>query len=75
MVASDVLDARNHGVLLELREYADGRADPESALGWRAYTASMELYTQFATYHAVRTLLEQEWIRLARVSQAGSEHE
>ena len=75
MVASDVLDARDHGVLLELREYADGRADPESALGWRVYTASMELYTQFATYHAVRTLLEQEWVRLARVSQADSGRE
>jgi len=71
-VASDVLDARDHGVLLELREFADGRADPESALGWRVYTASMELYTQFASYHAVRTLLDQEWVRLARVSEAAN---
>lgn len=71
-VASDVLDARDHGVLLDLRAYAEGRADPESALGWRVYTASMELYTEFAAYHAVRTLLDQEWVRLAQVSEAPS---
>ncbi len=71
-VASDVLDARDHGVLLELREYADGRSDTESALGWKVYTASMELYTQFAAYHAVRTLLDQEWVRLARAGKTAT---
>ncbi len=71
-VASDVLDARDHGVLLDLKAYAEGRADTESALGWKIYTASMELYTQFAAYHAVRTLLDQEWVRLATLSEAAS---
>ncbi len=69
-IASDVLDARDHGVLLDLQAYAQGRSDTESALGWKIYTASMELYTQFAAYHAVRTLLDQEWVRLARVGEA-----
>ena len=67
-VSSAVLDARDHGVLLDLRAYAEGRSDEQSALGWRVYTASMELYTEFAAYHAVRTLLDQEWVRLAQAS-------
>lgn len=68
-VASDHLDARDHGVLLELKDYARGRSDPESALDWKIYTASMELFTQFAAHHAVRVLLDNEWVRLSRVAR------
>lgn len=63
-VVSANLDAKDHNVLMALRDYAEGRHDPVSALGWRRYTASMDLYTQFATQHLVAALVEQEHRRL-----------
>jgi hypothetical protein len=68
-VASAHLDARDHGVLAAIKAYADGRHDPVSALGWRRYTASMDLYTQFATQHLVSALLTQEHRRLGALSE------
>lgn len=65
-VVSEHMDARNHGVLMALRQYAAGRADPTSSLRWRVYTASMELYTRFATHHTVGRLIDEEWLRMAR---------
>jgi hypothetical protein len=62
------LDARNHQVQLWVREYAQGRSDPGSALNWRIYFASMDLYTEFACYHMVRQIIGEEWIRTARVA-------
>lgn len=64
------LDGKNHQVLLDVKSYAEGRHDPASALNWKRYTASMELYSQFAANHAVGGLLEQEWMRLARLGAA-----
>jgi hypothetical protein len=64
-VVSANLDARDHNVLSALRSYAEGRHDPVSSLGWRRYTASMDLYTQFAAQHLVAALVEQEHQRLA----------
>ncbi len=63
-VVSANLDAKDHSVLAALRDYAQGRHDPISALGWRRYTASMDLYTQFATQHLVAALIQQEQQRL-----------
>lgn len=63
---SEHLDARDHAVLMALRRYALGRSDPTSALGWRVFTASMELYTRFAAYHAVGRLIDEEWLRMSR---------
>jgi hypothetical protein len=65
-VVSEHLDARDHGVLMALRQYAAGRADPNSSLRWRVYTASMELYTRFAAHHTVGRLIDEEWLRMAR---------
>lgn len=65
-VISQHLDARDHGVLMALKNYATGRSDPNSSLRWRVYTASMELYTRFAAHHAVGRLIDEEWLRLAR---------
>jgi len=62
------LDARNHQVQLWVREYAQGRSDPGSALNWRIYFASMDLYTEFAAYHLVREIIQEEWLRTARVA-------
>jgi hypothetical protein len=67
-VESVHLDARSHDVLLKLRRYAEGRKEKETALDWRIYTASMDLYTQFGAHEAVRGLLDHEWLRLARVA-------
>lgn len=67
-VESVHLDARSHDVLLRLRRYAEGRKEKETALDWRIYTASMDLYTQFGAHEAVRGLLDHEWLRLARVA-------
>jgi hypothetical protein len=64
-VVSEYLDAKNHAVLEQLQSYAQGRHDPTSAYGWKRYTASMDLFTEFAAWHAVSRLLDHEWIRLA----------
>ncbi len=63
---SVVLDGRNHATLMELRRYAEGRHDPGSALGWRAYLTSMPLYSDFAAHTAVSRLLDEERLRLTR---------
>jgi hypothetical protein len=66
-VVSEYLDGKNHEVLMRVREYATGRHDPESALNWHRYLASMDLYSEFAAWHTVGRLIDHEWIRLARV--------
>lgn len=68
-VVSAHLDARDHGVLTAVQSYAAGRHEPDSALGWRRYTASMDLYTQFATQHLVSALVQKEHERLAALQE------
>jgi len=63
---SQHLDARDHAVLMDLKRYAQGRSDPNSAMRWRIYTASMDLYTQFVAHHTVGRLIDEEWLRYAR---------
>jgi hypothetical protein len=65
-VISEYLDAKNHQVLVDVKSYAAGRHDPNSAFGWKRYLASMDLFSEFAAWHAVSRLLDHEWIRLAR---------
>ena len=65
-VVSEHLDARNHDVLMAVRSYADGRSSRSSALSWRVYTASMDLYTQFVAHHTIGRLIDEEWLRLSR---------
>jgi hypothetical protein len=69
-VASEHADARNHEVLMDLKRYASGRVDERSALGWRSYTASMELFTQFAAHRTLERLFEAEQMRQAQVATA-----
>lgn len=66
-VVSEHLDAKNHQVLMDLQQYAQGRHDPRTALGWRRYMASMDLFSEFAAWHAVSRLIDQEWVRLSRM--------
>ena len=63
---SQHLDGRNHEVLMELKRFAEGRSDSTSALRWRVYLASMDLYTQFVAHHTVGRLIDEEWLRYAR---------
>jgi hypothetical protein len=63
-VVSDHLDAKNNQVLLDLKAFAQGRQKGASALGWKRYTSSMDLYSEFAAYHAIDGLVKQEWTRL-----------
>jgi hypothetical protein len=68
-VISEHLDGKNHQVLMDVRAYAEGRMDGPSAIGWRRYTSSMDLYTQFAAYHTVDRLMKDEWLRLPSKAQ------
>jgi len=65
-VVSEHLNARDHGVLMAVKSFADGRSNRNSALAWRVYIASMDLYTQFAAHHTVGRLIDEEWLRLSR---------
>ena len=65
-VISEILDARGHDVQMRIQDYATGRTESISALGWRRYTASMVLYTKFVAWHAVGRLVDHERLRLAR---------
>jgi hypothetical protein len=64
-VVSEHFDARNHATLMDLRRYAVGRTDDRAPLGWRSYTASSELFSEFAANQAVARLIEAEQVRLA----------
>ncbi len=66
-------DAQGHDVLLAVKQYAEGRVEPGRPLGWEAYLASMDLYTEFVAHEAVRGLLGKEWLRLARTVAAAPE--
>src|SRR5690606_23420337 len=59
------LDGKSHGVQMAVRDYAEGRSEPGSALGWRRYLASAPLFVEFAAWHTVGRLLDGEWLRLA----------
>lgn len=69
--ASLHLDARNHQVQMDARDYAEGRIKGPSALGWRRYLASADLFADFAAYRGVEELLRSEWQRLGRVASEG----
>jgi hypothetical protein len=72
-VISEHLSAANHEVLKNLKDFAKGRHDPNSALTWKRYTASMELYTEFASWWCVRRLIDEERWRLAPQAHADTQ--
>ncbi|MBX3357244.1 MAG: hypothetical protein KF745_02330 [Phycisphaeraceae bacterium] len=73
-VVSDYLDGSNHGVQFDLKNYAEGRHNPQnSPMGWRTYLASMDLYTEFAAFWTVNRLLDEERLRLARTASTAME--
>lgn len=64
---SEHLDGANHAVQEEIRMFAVGRHDPQSAAGWRAVLMDMDRFTAFAAYTTVSRLLDQERLRVASV--------
>ncbi len=71
--AAEHLDGKNHQVLMDVKNYAAGRSDPQAALAWKRYVASMPLFTEFAAHYAVGRLVENEWLRVGRVQVLGSD--
>lgn len=67
-------DAAGHDVQMDVQRYATGRHDYDSALGWRRYMASMELFTRYAAHATVRELLDAERRRMSRARMAGVEN-
>lgn len=63
---SENLDGKNHQVLLDVQRFAEGRTEPVSALGWKRYLKSMDLYQEFAAHFVVDRLIQAEWSRMAR---------
>ena len=65
-VTSQYLDALNHEVQMNIKRYAQGRQDQQSARGWQTYLTRMDLYTEFASWWTVYSLLQSERLRLGR---------
>ncbi|MBL8761038.1 MAG: hypothetical protein JNL50_07010 [Phycisphaerae bacterium] len=72
-LVSENLDGKNHQVQMDVRSYAEGRTEALSALGWRRYLASMDLFSEFAASYVVGRLIQSEWIRLAGHEARGEE--
>jgi hypothetical protein len=58
--AAGVFDASNHGTLVQLEQFAVGRADPGSAYGTEIYQISMERFAHFVCYRLLDDLLAQQ---------------
>lgn len=50
-------NAAHQGVLRELREYARDRDGEPSALGWKKYVHSQELFVRYCAWSVIRTML------------------
>lgn len=68
-------DGANHAVQQAAKNYAQGRSETISAMGWERYLASMRLFTKFACYDATARLLRQEQRRLSDAQRAAVSEE
>lgn len=68
--ASYHFDGAAGNVQWEVQQYAAGRHDPDTALGWQRYLKSMNEFEKFAAYALVRSLLAQEQRRIDAVAAA-----
>lgn len=73
-VVSEFMDGKNHQVQMDVQRYASGRNDPTSALSWKRYLVSMDLFCEFGAWQCVGRLLDHEWLRVARVQVNESQH-
>ncbi|GAB4552305.1 MAG: hypothetical protein Tsb0013_14600 [Phycisphaerales bacterium] len=67
---AEVVDASNHAVLMDVKSYASGRHDPDTAMGWRIYTKSAMRFAQYVSHRAARSLMDSERRRLADLASA-----
>jgi hypothetical protein len=67
-VVSEHLNGRNHQVLLDLKDFAQGRLQKDSALGWRRYLTAMPLYMEFAAHRTVQLMMQREWARIGSLT-------
>lgn len=58
-----IFNATNQTVLLELRDFAKGRTDYQSALQEERFLADIDAYTRFVCHSMVRRLMEVERVR------------
>ncbi|MGH7242102.1 MAG: CsgG/HfaB family protein [Phycisphaerales bacterium] len=65
--ASLLFDGKNQAVQMDVRTYAEGRAERVSAAGWRRYLRSVDLFAEFAAYRTVDQLVQAETLRLAKL--------
>ena len=73
--ASLLFDGKNQAVQMDIRSYAEGRADKESAAGWRRYLRSVDLFSEFAAYRTVDQLVQAETLRLAKMHPKAKQNE
>jgi len=63
---SAVFDGKSHETQMQVRQFAIGRSQDTTALAWRRYLASAELFGEFAAYQIMDDLLRSEWVRSGR---------
>ncbi len=68
-VAAAHVDAARIDVQRDVRFYATPRVEPGAPLGWKRYTASMALFTEYVCHRLVRDMLNQERVRIAGATQ------
>ncbi len=58
-------DGANAAVRSDIRRYADGRHDRESALGWEGFLKSMARFEEFVCFQLIERLLQSEQRRIS----------
>jgi hypothetical protein len=72
-IVSNNLDGKSHQVQIDVRDYAVGRVPPNSALSWRRYLASMDLFSEFACHRTLRDMMDKEWNRLGKTPPSATD--
>lgn len=61
--ASQMFDGKSHETQMQVRQFAMGRSEDTTALAWRRYLASSELFGEFVSYQILDDLVRAEWLR------------
>ena len=61
---SAIVDSSDNAVMLDVKQFAEGRTDPDTALGWEKYLYSMDAYTLYVSHRLIRDLLNEERSRM-----------
>ncbi len=66
--ATAIVNAADNAIRIDLRSFAEGRTDPDTALGWREYLYSMDAYAQYVGHRLIKDLLTAERRRMGNRS-------